>query len=803
MSAALSNPAGLGASIAQLPRPIGDTAAALEFLKMLRPNGTVALTAIEPDGPTETDTFKTNDDAALADWIERRQGRKNLYFTVNPTRSTITSKAKAADIAEGVAVWADLDPEKSVEALPGGLERERERIRNVLAKLRSDGLQPSFVIDSGSGYQAFWRLDAASADTGAIEAINAALARRLGGDPAVRDIARIMRLPGTINVPTKSKIARGRKATLARLVPALGSCARYSLPTLAAFADPSASASAKVRRGRLPLGSAELLAPGFDDMPDFDAEAPRVAWPKEFRAVADALEAIDNRHLTDRNLWVGISAAAKFATNGNDTFYERIYLPWCLTYEDAQRNADLAAGARKLWYDDLEEGSGGWDALVVYAEQHSKGQWRNPYNSAEALFEGLPPEDPTDAAKTSAAQPHGYHAPPMHTIGRDIDLSHIPPRVWTLGTRFSPGVVTLGIAEPATGKTTIAMLSAVAIATGKALTEEKVYLSGPVWYIGNEEPIDELRRKLAAIKLAHRLSDDELAGRVHLSTFEELKLTVASKDGEGRVRITAAVEEMVECIKAHGIVHVVIDPLVSVHEGVEENDNASLEKVMTALRQIAVRAECSIDLLHHSNKAGANQAGNPLSARGASSIVGAVRAAYTLTRPSEDEVTAAGAIGGALVKMSAAKANYSPRDTAGTFFRIRGIRLGNGDPAGCNPWGDDVGVAERFTMPTIDVANAAAARAEAAERDALLRTIAEAMLANECALSFMVPKVMEARRVKRAKATELIDEALPLGNSVPIDIAGVRWLIEMRKTGTGLRAPKLITRRLAEAPEGE
>ena len=76
---------------------------------------------------------------------------------------------------------------------------------------------PPLVVDSGGGMQFFWRLpDKLDVERHATEARahSRGIAKAIDGD-AVHDIARVMRLPGTINIPGAKKLARGRERALA------------------------------------------------------------------------------------------------------------------------------------------------------------------------------------------------------------------------------------------------------------------------------------------------------------------------------------------------------------------------------------------------------------------------------------------------------------------------------------------------------------------------------------------------------------------------------------------------------------
>lgn len=163
----------------------------------------------------------------LGPFIEQYQGKRNIYFCVNPLRRDPKKKASKADIAALAYLHADIDPRKGEP-----LESERMRLRAVVDQFTP---APTELINSGNGLGAFWRLAEPVPITGNVEALEAyskALAHVLGGDNCF-NLDRIMRLPGTLNIPDAKKIAEGRVAVPATLI-AQGTAA-YSLSDFAAF----------------------------------------------------------------------------------------------------------------------------------------------------------------------------------------------------------------------------------------------------------------------------------------------------------------------------------------------------------------------------------------------------------------------------------------------------------------------------------------------------------------------------------------------------------------------------------------
>ena len=211
---------------AALPRPHHapqhDPVAAVAFLKWLDPNGWHTLWAQHPETGANTGrTFAPNSWDEIAVFVNAQQGR-NVYFTVNePNRDAPNKKLTKEHIENVRAVWGDFDPDESLE-LAGKGAAERERIEALTAALLADAVAPpSFIIDSGGGHQALWRLDRKlSADEFGkqCEDQNKGIIVRFGGDKTVWNLDRVLRVPGTVNFPDAKKRARGRVTRQATLV---------------------------------------------------------------------------------------------------------------------------------------------------------------------------------------------------------------------------------------------------------------------------------------------------------------------------------------------------------------------------------------------------------------------------------------------------------------------------------------------------------------------------------------------------------------------------------------------------------
>ncbi len=236
-----------------------DTRAATDFLERW-PCERWVLTSIHPEHRrTTTATFGPKTRDAAAKWIDTRQGKENIYFMVNPAIRDLNSKAKKTDVKGMIALHVDVDPRAGKT-----LKDEQERALRVLQEFIPP---PSIIIFSGGGYQGFWLLNDEQKINGdqnrieELEAYNRKIELDLQGDHC-HNIDRIMRLPGTINVPDEKKCQKGRVPALAYVVEAKWT-RRYSIDqfTPAPGKQTSSPTVASVNlSGDLPkLGSVEEL----------------------------------------------------------------------------------------------------------------------------------------------------------------------------------------------------------------------------------------------------------------------------------------------------------------------------------------------------------------------------------------------------------------------------------------------------------------------------------------------------------------------------------------------------------------
>ncbi len=197
-----------------------DNEAAITFLEKVYPDGPWCLTAIQTDRKAiETRTFGPTTRPATLEWISKYNGNRNIYWHVNPVIGNLKKKAERQDIKALNWLHVDVDPRAGED-----IDEERERALNLLTKKLPEGIPPpTWIIFSGGGYQAGWKLTDPLKIEGDVEKAEEAKLYNLQlelifGADNCHNVDRILRLPGTINLPDARKLKKGRVAALAKVV---------------------------------------------------------------------------------------------------------------------------------------------------------------------------------------------------------------------------------------------------------------------------------------------------------------------------------------------------------------------------------------------------------------------------------------------------------------------------------------------------------------------------------------------------------------------------------------------------------
>ena len=205
--------------------PTPDTDAAIDFLLKWHPSKWV-ITAIALDRINiATRTFHVkpaNGELGIEDmrkFIAEYNGHRNIYFNVNQIIGNVTSKPKLSQVESLDCLWIDIDPREGYE-----INEERNRAYKLITENRPKGVpEPSVITFSGGGYQAYWLLKKSVNVGGNLEitddlkAYNQQLESLFSSDHT-HNLDRVMRVPGTINLPNEKKKAKGQGIEIAQLI---------------------------------------------------------------------------------------------------------------------------------------------------------------------------------------------------------------------------------------------------------------------------------------------------------------------------------------------------------------------------------------------------------------------------------------------------------------------------------------------------------------------------------------------------------------------------------------------------------
>lgn len=194
-----------------------DYATSLAFLEKLQPEDGWTLTSISINKQyINTRRFEKEQGAELMKWLEEENSSNNIYYALNPSRNPQAKKFKKEDVLEVRYFHVDLDPRVG-ESVEDALPRLMGLVENSTRVPR-----PHFMVYSGGGYNAIWRLEKplpleGPGDIGEAERYTKWIELEFEGDHCY-NIDRILRLPGTINYPDAGKRKKGRVKVVADVV---------------------------------------------------------------------------------------------------------------------------------------------------------------------------------------------------------------------------------------------------------------------------------------------------------------------------------------------------------------------------------------------------------------------------------------------------------------------------------------------------------------------------------------------------------------------------------------------------------
>lgn len=272
-----------------------------------------------------------------------------------------------------------------------------------------------------------------------------------------------------------------------------------------------------------------------------------------------------------------------------------------------------------------------------------------------------------------------------------FDASALAPRQWIYGRHYLRKFVSVLASAGGIGKTSMQIVEALSIVTGRPLLGEEVHEPCKVWLINLEDPMEEMQRRILAAMKHYRITPDEVRGKLFVDAGRDFTINFGVQTREGVIVNDALTAHMHQRIGELEIGATLLDPFVAAH-GVNENDNMAMNAIVGQIRKVADETNCAIGLVHHIRK-GNGQDADIDSVRGAGSLIGAARAARVINKVSADDAVKLGvseAEATGIFRVDDGKANLAPPATKAVFRKMIGVQIENGE------W---VGVAIPYKLP--------------------------------------------------------------------------------------------------------
>ena len=282
-------------------------------------------------------------------------------------------------------------------------------------------------------------------------------------------------------------------------------------------------------------------------------------------------------------------------------------------------------------------------------------------------------------------------APDWPTLYDMFDEASIEPRRWIYAHHYLRSFVSVLASAGGIGKTSLQIVEALAIVTGRPLLGEEVKERTNVWIVNLEDPLEEIQRRVLAAMRHYGIKAAEVEGRLFVNAGRDFSLKFGIQTREGVLPNTKLVEYLCAKIPEKQIGCVFIDPFVGAHN-INENDNMAVNAIVAEIRRVADETKCAIGLVHHIRKGNGEDASID-SVRGAGSLIGAARAARVVNRMSADDAAKLGIDENearSIMRVDDGKANLAPPAAAAVYRKMEGVKIDNGE------W---IGVCVPYTLP--------------------------------------------------------------------------------------------------------
>ena len=381
-----------------------------------------------------------------------------------------------------------------------------EQTSCAIEALTATGTTPSMVVKTGRGLHLYFCVADVSCDQ--FRGLQESLIEKLGTDPSVKDLPRVMRLPGTLHLKNPDD------PRPVKLIAAPAGAKRWQLPELVAklsLSPPAHKPDGQTRNiSSLPASfnlspsERERIQKMFGHLTDSLSDG----LETDIEEIRSAISAIPPSAISTETDWMKFACALAHEA----AIYKR-------QSEELWEILDSASAAAPR-YDQVENRSR-WLRYIGGAFNREK-----PITIASVFdlarkhgWQGWAPPMPADYVGNSAAgaAPVAWRADELK-----VAFSNIPHRQWLYGFDLVRGELTVIGSPGGVGKSSLAIGMAVSIATGKELLGEKIRGGDDlkVLLINAEDSGIEIQRRVWAFCLAHNVTEDDL-GRLNVAGADD------------------------------------------------------------------------------------------------------------------------------------------------------------------------------------------------------------------------------------------------------------------------------------------
>jgi hypothetical protein len=565
-----------------------------------------------------------------------------------------------------------------------------EQVQRCRDAIRSSGAEPTMVVrTSDSRAHFYWPCDDLARDE--FSALQSALIDKLGTDRAIKDLPRVMRVPGTLHLKdpnNPSLVTLAKLSSPPRLwqLDELKTAFRLSFTTAG---NPKPHLIAGMLPPADPARMRRLF--GVDYLAHDDVSAGLATNIEEIRSAASAIppSAIATE-LEWMKLARGLAHEARVYSHQAEDLWHILDTASALApgYDSAEN--------RNRWLRYIAEALDRNTPITVATvfDIAKKNGWQGPTGTCAGNKPGS-----------------GFGPAAGNAAGFKVSFSGIPHRRWLYGVDLVRGEITLLAAPGGIGKSSLALGMMGALTTGQALLDERICGENlTALYVNGEDSAVEMRRRIWAFCRKHNLTEQDidrflLLGaddwRVQKCSFLRTEKGNSVLDQDGIAHLESILSEVRPAV-------LVLDPLVVFCGGGNLNDNAAMSLVLRALKRLASRFDCAILILHHTRKGG--DLGNAEAIGGASSIVNLARRAIMAVPMTAEEAAKLGVLPSErfqYFKVVASKSNLAPRSDDVPWYRLCSVELPNAEPP-TYASGDRVQAVERIHLPLTSSASTAA-----------------------------------------------------------------------------------------------